>query len=964
MTEDRADAPAFLAGGGELGALMRAKAWSQTPLGGPDTWSPVLRSLVSLVLAAKQPMFLAWGPELSFLYNDAYAPIFGAKHPDGLGRPFAEVWSDIWEQFGPIVEATLAGEAQAFEDLPIPMMRHGIPETPFFSFSYTQLRDETDKVAGLFCAVNETTAKVLAEREAAAEKDRLRDLFEQAPGFMCVLRSPGHVFELTNAAYLQLIGHRDLIGKPIRDALPEVEGQGFFELLDRVYATGEAFVGRHLRVELQRQPDADKVTRYVDLVYQPIRDAVGEVTGIFVEGSDVTETHNAQEALRAERDRARLVLDVMGEGYALLDGDCRIVDMNAEALRMDPRPREEIVGRTHWEAYPEADPQLGELYRQVLAERTPARLEHRFVWDDGRESWLAMRAFPVGEGVGVFYGDITARKRAEQALQAAADTNAALAAEQTAILSQLAEGVIVADPDGRIRFVNEAAGRLHGVAVLDVGPADYAQTYHLLTSDGLPHPPETLPLARAVLHGETVTEERWRIRRPDGTEVIAVGSARPVQAPDGTGLGAVLTLRDDTARAQAEVALRELNETLEARVEERSAELRLAEEALRQAQKMEAVGQLTGGIAHDFNNLLQGITGSLDLVQKRIAQGRTGELDRFISGAVTSANRAAALTHRLLAFSRRQPLDPKLVNANPLVASMEDLLRRTLGESMELELVLAGGLWLTLCDANQLESAVLNLAINARDAMPGGGTLTIETCNAHLDGAYAARTRDVRPGQYVCICVTDTGTGMTREVVERAFDPFFTTKPLGEGTGLGLSMIYGFAQQSEGYCKIYSEVGQGTTVKLYLPRHRGATVEEEPELTLAEPQAAEHGEVIVVVEDESVVRGLVVEVLGELGYRALEAHDGPSGVALLERTPRVDLLITDIGLPGLNGRQVAEAARARWPKLKVLFMTGYAENAAVSRGFLEPGMSMLTKPFAMETLATRIRGIIEGTEGK
>jgi CheY-like chemotaxis protein len=324
---------------------------------------------------------------------------------------------------------------------------------------------------------------------------------------------------------------------------------------------------------------------------------------------------------------------------------------------------------------------------------------------------------------------------------------------------------------------------------------------------------------------------------------------------------------------------------------------------------MEAVGQLTGGIAHDFNNLLQGITGSLDLVQKRVAQGRTGELDRFISGAMTSANRAAALTHRLLAFARRQPLDPKPVNANPVLASMEDLLRRTLGETITMELVLAGGLWLTLCDANQLESAILNLAINARDAMPKGGKLTIETCNAYLDSAYAARARDVSPGQYVCICVTDTGTGMSPEVAERAFDPFFTTKPIGQGTGLGLSMIYGFARQSEGYCKIYSEVGQGTTIKLYLPRYRGATVEEEPAPGLKDAHAAEAGEVVVVVEDEPVVRGLIVEVLIELGYRALEAHDGPSGMALLESTPRVDLLITDIGLPGINGRQVADAAR-------------------------------------------------------
>lgn len=387
-------------------------------------------------------------------------------------------------------------------------------------------------------------------------------------------------------------------------------------------------------------------------------------------------------------------------------------------------------------------------------------------------------------------------------------------------------------------------------------------------------------------------------------------------------------------------------------------EQRATEEALRQSQKMEAVGQLTGGIAHDFNNLLQGITGSLDLVQKRIGEGRISEIDRFMTGAMTSANRAAALTHRLLAFSRRQPLDPRPVRANPLVSSMEDLIRRTMGERIELELVLSGGLWLTQCDPNQLESAILNLVINARDAMPDGGRLTIETCNAHLDTLYAATLRDVRPGQYVCICVTDTGIGMDAATMAKAFDPFFTTKPIGQGTGLGLSMIYGFARQSEGYAKIYSEVGKGTTMKLYLPRHIGEADEDDAPLRLTDEHGAEQGETVLVVEDEDVVRGLIVAVLGDLGYGTLEAADGPTGLEILRSKRRVDLLITDIGLPGLNGRQVADAGRELRPGLKVLFMTGYAENAALASGFLDHGMSMITKPFAMEGLATRIRDIL------
>ena len=390
---------------------------------------------------------------------------------------------------------------------------------------------------------------------------------------------------------------------------------------------------------------------------------------------------------------------------------------------------------------------------------------------------------------------------------------------------------------------------------------------------------------------------------------------------------------------------------------------RATEDALRQSQKMEAVGQLTGGIAHDFNNLLQGITGSLDIMDSRLAQGRTDDLVRWLTGAKTSAGRAAALTHRLLAFSRRQPLDPRAVRANPLIGSMEDMLRRTLSENVELELVLAGGLWTTRCDPNQLESAILNLAINARDAMPSGGRLVIETCNAHLDSAYAAKQRDVAPGQYVCICVTDTGVGMSKETIARAFEPFFTTKPLGQGTGLGLSMIYGFARQSEGYARIYSEEGQGTTVKLYLPRFRGQDEPEEIGIGLADAPHSDRGEVVLVVEDEPVVRGLIVEVLGELGYQAIEAGDGLKGFEILQSKRRIDLLVTDIGLPGLNGRQMADGARVFRPDLKVLFMTGYAENAALASGFLEPGMAMITKPFAMDVLAGRIREIIEGREG-
>jgi signal transduction histidine kinase/CheY-like chemotaxis protein len=397
---------------------------------------------------------------------------------------------------------------------------------------------------------------------------------------------------------------------------------------------------------------------------------------------------------------------------------------------------------------------------------------------------------------------------------------------------------------------------------------------------------------------------------------------------------------------------------------ERAAVLAQTEEKLRQSQKMEAVGQLTGGLAHDFNNLLTGVTGSLELMQTRIAQGRIKDIDRYINAAQGAAKRAAALTHRLLSFSRRQTLDPKPTDINRLVHGMEELVRRTVGPAIAVEpMVAAGGLWTTLVDPGQLENALLNLCINARDAMPDGGKITIETANRWLD-QRAASERDLSPGQYVSMCVSDTGTGMSSEVIAKAFDPFFTTKPIGQGTGLGLSMIYGFAKQSGGHVRIYSEVGAGTMVCIYLPRHLGAaeSAGEMPEL--ADAPRAEQGETVLVVDDEPTVRMLVTEVLEDLGYTAIEAADGAGGLKLLQSDVRIDLLVTDVGLPGgLNGRQVADAARVSRPDLKVLFITGYAENAVLSHGHLDPGMHVLTKPFAMEALANRIKELIDGRQG-
>jgi PAS domain S-box-containing protein len=422
------------------------------------------------------------------------------------------------------------------------------------------------------------------------------------------------------------------------------------------------------------------------------------------------------------------------------------------------------------------------------------------------------------------------------------------------------------------------------------------------------------------------------------------------------GIAAHAAIAVDNARLYKE--LKSLNASLEERIQKAIEERAHVEEALRQAQKMEAVGQLTGGIAHDFNNLLAGILGSLDVIERRLTQGRTEGIDRFIAGAQTSAQRAAALTQRLLAFSRRQTLDPKPTDVNRLVVGMEDLIRRTVGPSITVEVVGAAGLWATKVDASQLENALLNLSINARDAMPEGGRLTIETANKWLDGR-AGTERDLAPGQYISICVTDTGTGIPKDIVDRVFDPFFTTKPIGQGTGLGLSMIHGFMRQSGGQVRVYTEEGQGTTMCLYLPRYMGP-MEQEIVHHGSTIQELGAGETVLVIDDEPTVRMLIVEVLAEAGYSAIEAEDGPSGLKILASDARIDLLITDVGLPGgMNGRQVADAAREHRPDLKVLFITGFAENAAVGNGHLEPGMEVITKPFVMAELAEKITEMIE-----
>ncbi|HEX4181945.1 MAG TPA: PAS domain S-box protein, partial [Caulobacteraceae bacterium] len=844
--------------GGEAGRLIAARDWASTSIGPIDGWPQSLKSTLGLILLSPVPIVMLWGEDGVMLYNDAYSVFAGGRHPELLGSNVREGWPEVADFNDNVMKVGLAGQTLAYRDRELTLYRHGRPEQVWMNLDYSPVLDESGRPAGVVAVVVETTERVHADRGLATERARLFQAFEQAPGFIIAMREPGHRVEYVNAAHRRVFSSEDWVGKTIRDAFPDLEGQGFFDILDTVYKTGERYVASAVPAAF-RQPDGAVETRHLTFVYEPMRDPDGQVVGVLCEGSDVTEAHVAEQALRASEARFRTALEISTVGAITFKPDGRMVEANDAFLRMSGYGRADLnAGRLSLQSLtaPEwrsaVDRTLAEL--KDIGETTPT--EKEYLRPDGSRWWGLFAAKRLQDGQGFkFVVDITEQKRAETALR-----------EQTAALEALnrtaAVTAVERDLDRVVQAVTDTGVELTGA---QFGAFFYnvvdplGESYMLYTISGVPKEsfaqfpmPRNTAVFAPTFGGEGIVrsddiklDPRYghntpRKGMPEGHLPVTSYLAVPVVSRSGEVLGGLFFGHPEAGRftevherrmvglaAQAAIAIdnarlfqavQAANQTLEQRVAERTAELTQAHDALRQAQKMEAVGQLTGGIAHDFNNLLMGISGSLELIEQGLARRGVEGLERYVQGAQSSARRASSLTQRLLAFSRRQTLDPKPTDVNKLIYGLEDMFRRTVGPAIEVEVVGQVGLWVANIDAAQLESALLNLVINARDAMPEGGRITIETANKWLEDR-GARERELLPGQYLSICVTDTGAGINKDIVDRIFDPFFTTKPIGEGTGLGLSMVHGFVRQSGGQVRVYSEEGKGTTMCLYLPRY-------------------------------------------------------------------------------------------------------------------------------------------------
>ncbi|QDM24694.1 PAS domain S-box protein [Tardiphaga sp. vice154] len=869
------------------------------------------------------------------IYNDAYAVFAGRRHPQLLGSDVLQGWPEVADFNRNVLEVVRGqGKTLAYRDQHLILWRNGQAEDVFVNLDYSPVLDANGNPAGVLALVRETTERVYTEQ-------RLR-----------IAQQAGHVgtFE-----WYPESGKLD-----VSDEYRRIWGLG-----PDVTATDKLLVGMlhpdDRELAGPSKTAMDNPLEYAE--YRRIDPATGEIRWIARRGEavstlgttgrrfvgiayDITDIKEARRLTDLSEAKWRGLFEQMNEGFfvgeAVRNGAGRIVDF----IFAEINPAFEVqtgiaikaaFGRSMREVVPEIQDELIDTYARVVDTGEAAQFE---VHVPMLGKWFEARARKAeGDRFAVLFLDVTNRKKAEQEVSASA-------ARFQLLAQSMPNHVWTSQPDGRLDWFNDRVYAFAGAQPSSLDGAGWAVMVH----------PEDIPQAAAAWAsaqqaGEAY-ETKFRLRRHDGTYRWHIARAVPIKGVSGAIESWVGSNTDIEDQIAAESRLAELAETLEQRVEERTAELTKTQDALRQSQKMEAIGNLTGGVAHDFNNLLHVVSGNLQLLTKDIAGNERAE--RRVANALAGVSRGAKLASQLLAFGRRSALQPKVVNIGRFVSGIDDMLRRALGEAIEVETVVAGGLWNTLIDPPQIENALLNLAINARDAMDGTGKLTIEAGNAFLDDAYV-RGEDVAAGQYVMLAVTDTGSGMTPDVMAQVFEPFFSTKPEGKGTGLGLSMVYGFVKQSGGHVRIYSEPGSGTTVKIYLPRVN------ESEDVLASPDAglASGGsETILVAEDDEEVRATVVETLKDLGYRVLTAHDASSALTVIESGVAIDLLFTDVVMPGtLRSPDLARKAKQRIPDIAVLFTSGYTENAIVHGGRLDAGVELLSKPYSREILAVKLRQI-------
>ncbi|WP_083531113.1 hybrid sensor histidine kinase/response regulator [Pararhizobium antarcticum] len=920
-----------------MASLIRHFNWEKTPLGDVAGWPAPLKIIVATVLRANVPIVLLWGQEGVMIYNDAYAAFAGRRHPGLLGSNVRQGWPEVAAFNDNIVNVVLAGGTLAYRDQHLVLERKGIPEDVWLNLDYSPILDEHGAPAGVLSIVKETTERVRVEQRLriAQEAGRI-GTFEWYPetGRLDVSDEYRRIWGLDPDVQ---VTDKLLVGLLHPD--------------DRA-VTGPAKLAEANPLEYAEYRRIDPQTGSVRWIARR-----GEVVSSAESGQrrfigiafDITARKVSEAAIQESEARWRGLFEQMQEGFFIgeilrnaagIVYDFTFVEINPAFEGQTGLAAATAIGRRCRDVIPGVPDDLIATYAGVVETGEARQFEVHVPTLADR--WFEARARKVGpDTFAVLFVDISARKVTEKAILESEGRFRSLA-------QSMPNHVWTAGPDGTLDWFND---RVYAYSGASPGMLDGTGWVAMLHPDDVESTASSW--AEACRIGAPY-EVEFRLRRHDGVYRWYIARAVPIRCASGVLERWIGTNTDIEDQKAAEAALADLAVTLEERVEARTTELLRTQDALRQSQKMESIGNLTGGVAHDFNNLLQVISGNMQLLAGDLEGNARAE--QRLQNAMAGVARGSKLASQLLAFGRRQPLAPKVVNIGRLVRNMDDILRRALGEAIEVETIVAGGLWNTFIDPSNVENAILNLAINARDAMEGSGRLTIEAGNAFLDDKYAANYSDVTPGQYVILAVTDTGAGMSREVLDQVFEPFFTTKPEGKGTGLGLSMVYGFVKQSGGHINIYSEPGQGTTIKLYLPR----SMQSEDRLVDIDCGPITGGsETILIAEDDEAVRETVVALLSDLGYSVLKSKDAQSALTVIESGMAIDLLFTDVVMPGpMKSPELARKARERLPGISVLFTSGYTENSIVHSGRLDEGVELLSKPYTREALARKIRYVL------